>query len=818
MSRISPATRISLGLALLTVSILMVADVIDLVPDRSEAVLDARRKVCESLAVQFSRAAQKNDIATIQDALSVVVARNPDILSAALRSADGTVLARAGDHDRHWSQPESDRSTPTHAQVPIFKDQARWGTVEVRFEALGPGGILGIVTSPLVRLIAFTTLAGFLVYLLFLKTVLRHLDPSSVIPSRVKSAMDALAEGVVLMDTHERIVLANAAFAKQVGADASSLLGRRISQWRWSAPEFDTPSPGPPWAQAMATGRAQTGARLSLVRGSNRARTFIVNGAPILDRDGRARGALATFDDVTQLEETNAQLQQMLTKLEKSQEEVRRQNRDLQILASRDPLTRCLNRRSFFEKLEAGFAAARRYGHVLSCIMVDIDHFKAINDSHGHAAGDRALQQAADVLQSMLRTSDAICRYGGDEFCILLPHSDLEMAVSAAERLRRGVESQDYAGLHVTATFGVSSTELDAGSSQELLDQTDTALYQAKHNGRNCVARWDQSRVRADLVASSDRPQPGAERGRLDTNIPLHVVNAMMFALARRDIATAEHCRQAADLCVAMARDLMSPSDCFVLEVAAQLHDIGKLTVPDEILLKQGPLTEPEWKIMHNHDRQGVEIVAAIMSCPSLTDIIRSHHAWYSGHPTDPELPEGEEIPLGARILAIADAFSAMTSHRPYRRARSAEDAFEELRRCAGVQFDPGLVKRFIEAVESRDESRNADARGVSDAGKLEIGLEVERLSAALKASDLSMLSVTAGRLAAMAAKQGLHMLAGMAADVEKSAAEGDDLVKIMQLTTRLMNLCASSGDVYVRKAADPRADIQHAAAAGAPD
>ena len=142
-----------------------------------------------------------------------------------------------------------------------------------------------------------------------------------------------------------------------------------------------------------------------------------------------------------------------------------------------------------------------------------------------------------------------------------------------------------------------------------------------------------------------------------------------------------------------------------------RLHDIGKIGVPDSILLKPGPLTQDEWQVMTMHDHIGVEIIKSSFACSELAEIMTNHHAWYAGNPRSPELPTGDDIPLGARILAIADAFDAIVSDRVYRRGRSIEDAFAELRRCVGTQFDPELVEEFIACVLARDHSRRVAAR-----------------------------------------------------------------------------------------------------------
>jgi len=225
---------------------------------------------------------------------------------------------------------------------------------------------------------------------------------------------------------------------------------------------------------------------------------------------------MATFDDVTQLEEKNEQLEDMLGMLKKSRDEIRRQNRELQILATRDPLTDCLNRRAFFEKSEPVFETALRNGQQLACIMVDIDLFKSINDRYGHVKGDEVIRMVALTLQGSLRSSDTICRYGGEEFCITLPGLNIEQAIAMAMRARTNIaelnlpEIPTNSSLRVTASFGITTLDHEVADFAHFIDRADQALYISKNTGRNRVSVWDsETGVRnpdtpATLVAGAD--------------------------------------------------------------------------------------------------------------------------------------------------------------------------------------------------------------------------------------------------------------------------------------------------------------------------
>ena len=361
-------------------------------------------------------------------------------------------------------------------------------------------------------------------------------------------------------------------------------------------------------------------------------------------------------------------------------------------------MTQCLNRRAFFEELEKQLGVVEQKGLPISYVIMDVDHFKLVNDNHGHKVGDEVLQQIAQLLRAAVKDLGVVCRYGGEEFSILLPGQNIGQAAEVAEALRSCMAGTSIADLKVTSSFGVAQLDINAAEPLVALDQADKALYFAKRTGRNRVVRWDQV---PDGVEFSDasRSSTGNEPADGDTHIPFAAVSVLISALDCRDPNTAEHSRRVANLCVAMAVGQMSEEERYVLEVAALLHDIGKLSVPDSILLKPSPLTQDEWKVMDTHLRSGETTLKRAFASQQLIEILRTYRAAFGGDPHDLQLPSGEEIPRAARILHIADAFDAMISRRPYREEMSEAEAFSELRRCAGVQFDPELVERCISVI-----------------------------------------------------------------------------------------------------------------------
>ena len=797
MVRISAPTRISLTLACLCLSLLFAAQTLGLIPDQSRAVLDARKTFCKALAAQACWAAQKEDLKRLRDETARLMEKNDGVLSVAILRANGQRLVQVGNHPLQMKSSGAPGSSADRVEIPIHRGTTPWGKVQICFRPLNGKGGVWWFTAP-VRLILCLTLSTFLLSRLYLKRILHHLDPSSVVPDRVHSTLDALAEGVLVIDTNQQIVLANKAFVEKSGRSRDKLQGSKVSDLQWTRTDKDAPFP---WELAIRENAPQIGALLTMHSTPHHRCTFVVNATPVLGSDGKPRGAMATFDDVTSIEEKNQRLEEMLQSLKTSFEDVRQKNMELKVLAARDPLTGCLNRRSLFDAFVVEWQAAAAQGTFLSCVMVDVDHFKLVNDEHGHAAGDDVLRELSAALLEGVRKSDFVGRYGGEEFCLLLPRTSLQAAAAIAEKLRLRV-AEACISRKVTASFGVSSTEHGAHHPQELLEEADRAMYLSKKMGRNRVTVWSDA-----ITTQTESPKEdlGARltTSSLHAGVPIQSVNALMAALIFRDPMTAEHSRRVADLCVAAARGRMSEEQLYILEVAGLLHDMGKLGMPDSILLKPGPLTEEERRIMSTHDRIGVEILRDAFSSKELSDIVANSHAWFTGNPNEPNLPTGEDIPLGARLLTIADAYDAMTSDRVYRKARPPEAAFAELRRCAGEQFDAVLVERFIDVVSKNP--LHATHRAVSRQMALAMGIQAERIAIALEARDFASLASMAGQLVATTRDECWESVTAIAAKLRDAAKNDPDMFTLVSLTTELMQICNSSQESCLD-------EVQHAA------
>ena len=775
---------------MLAVTALLAADTLGLLPDDTQTKVGARAALCESVAVNCSIMAGNADRRGIQASLEALVERNPDVLSAALRRADGRIAVEINEHTPHWKLAEGSRSTSSQMFVPIFRGKQKWGEIEVRFAELKGSGWMSMLQSPLTKLIVFFAASCYLAFFFYLRRMLQQLDPSKVIPDRVRAALDALAEGLVVVDQSEHIVLANAAFARRVASKPDKLQAHLLSHFPWRLEDETAGQKNPsalPWNRAIAEGRPLLGETLRLRTEEGEELVFLVNATPVMGEGNASRGALVSFEDVTPLKKKQAELIQMLDMLKDSREQIRRQNDELQILATQDPLTGCLNRRSFFEKFESRFSEAQSGRFEISVVMVDIDHFKAFNDTHGHAFGDTVLKEVAGVLKSSIADDQVLCRFGGEEFCVLLPGKAIEPARAAAESFRAAIEAHQVDGLAVTASLGTSSLALGAASAEELLEQADKCLYVSKRNGRNRVTGWDE--VPDDLEVdeskvsrSGDAPNKAAA-----TSLPAESVAALVSALNFRDSMTADHSRRVAHLVAETATGLISVAEVRTVEVAALLHDIGKIAVPDAILLKPGPLDDEEWEVMKAHSRIGVEMVRTSFNCDPLTEILEAASAWYGGNPSNPGLPTGDAIPLGARIIAIADAYDSMTSEQVYRQSLTQTEAFNELRRCAGLQFDPQLVDRFICKIHALDHQLARPEAALSEQVSLHIGEQIERLAAALSRHDLEALEALTGHLKSTARKYGVGDVADAAEKLEQSLKVEPELSALIADTNQVV-------------------------------
>ena len=381
---------------------------------------------------------------------------------------------------------------------------------------------------------------------------------------------------------------------------------------------------------------------------------------------------------------------------------------EFQELSFKDPLTNLANRRGFFQAAQPEIANSQASQSDLSALMIDIDDFKLVNDIYGHFVGDCVLQSVAAECQKVLRQTDLLARFGGEEFIALLPGTPQEVAWLVAERLRSKVENlivyTNGYQVSVTISIGVCHLKDARGSLDALLTQADQAMYAAKGEGRNQVMTWDAElalRVRKDQFKTNS-PSGNWWRVRVDaTRIYDETIEGWAKALELRDKESKGHALRVTSMTIELARRLgVEDKDMVDMRRGAQLHDIGKIAIPDKILFKPGPLTEDEWEVMRKHPMYAFELLSPVTYLQKCVDIPYCHHEHWDGSGY-PRGLVGPQIPLAARIFTIIDVWDALSTDRCYRSAWQPEAVKKYIAEHSGKLFDPKIVDVFLEMLEN---------------------------------------------------------------------------------------------------------------------
>jgi diguanylate cyclase (GGDEF)-like protein len=403
-------------------------------------------------------------------------------------------------------------------------------------------------------------------------------------------------------------------------------------------------------------------------------------------------------EDERKLQGGNAELVEANRHLDKAREIAERSSRV-------DPLTGAYNRRQLEEVLEGELARGRREGGGPGVIMIDVDHFKRINDMYGHAAGDAVLVEVAGRLDSAVRGYDTIARWGGEEFCVLVPGAadDATLALTAHKLLRVVSDTPIVLGERQTipVTVSIGAARAAGGlSTDALVDAADQALYAAKRRGRDQVCVFGQ--LDPDELLHQEEPDS------------IRTAQAFSISASVREGMQEEHNQQVAHLAGRIAEVLGKPEPFVLLcQLGGWLHDVGKVAVPEVILAKRGPLDDGEWSTMRCHPLVGEQIIDRVPGLSEATDAVRHHHERFDGSGY-PDGLKGDEIPLEARIVAVADAYSAITADRTYRRSRDQAAAVKELRASAGTHLDPRLVDALVLVLrqDAHETQRRLEALG----------------------------------------------------------------------------------------------------------
>ncbi len=393
-----------------------------------------------------------------------------------------------------------------------------------------------------------------------------------------------------------------------------------------------------------------------------------------------------------------------------------------------DGLTGIKTRGFFWEAMQSEWKRASRSGRAFSVVLIDLDKFKEVNDTMGHLEGDLVLARVGRLLEQKCRQSNIVARYGGDEFIILMPETGLEQAQILSERLRLWVATDPMLSEHhITGSFGVASFPLHGFAAEDIIRLADSGMYISKHAGGNRVSMVELSAsdegvtVKRQMMSSFiegflQRDHTGSEHveevvsavirvGGAGENCHPGILREAIEALARasesRETYAAGQAERVVRCSELLGRALdLPPNELDDLQFAARVHDIGKLFLPEKILNKAGPLTEDEFYLMKQHPQMGAEIVATLPDSEQIQSAVEHHHEAFDGTGYPAGL-RGEQIPLLARIIGLADAFVNMTGERPFAPAKTSEEALTELEKFSGTRYDGMLVRMLIRQLKA---------------------------------------------------------------------------------------------------------------------
>ncbi len=377
-------------------------------------------------------------------------------------------------------------------------------------------------------------------------------------------------------------------------------------------------------------------------------------------------------ENKSELKKTNRELENLISKLTTAEEALDYSEEKLYYLSYHDQLTG-LNNRFFFEARLKQLESKAEYP--LTVISTDIDGLKLLNDTLGHAAGDRLLKICADILNENLGHSGILARVGGDEFSAILPLTGKEESECLARQVRYRLAhyNQHNPDLPLSISMGIATAEKSGTTLKKVFKEAEDEMFKDKLHRTN-----------------------SARNG---------IVQSLMMALAERDYISQGHVQRLEKMCLAVGEKInLHSAQLANLALLAQVHDLGKVGIPDQILFKPGPLSEDEWKAMKQHSEKGYRIASTSCNLEGVADLILKHHERWdgSGYPLG---LQGKEIPIECRILSIAEAYDVMTSHRPYQDAVPEEKALEEIRKQAGAQFDPELARVFIATISGEQQN-----------------------------------------------------------------------------------------------------------------
>ena len=791
MPRLKITYKMAIILATMSFGPMLAGGISGMIPFENNQAQRDRQDISRQLAAGCSSYLSNKDNNGLQKSCRAALIQIADLKSLSIIRHDAMVLYASPDHNRHWTLKPDEPSNINQVRIPLDRGNKTFAELEIAFEPISQSYGPTLVKWLILLLVGFALNFGSFSF--FLSRTLGVLDPKSAVPKRVRNTLDTLVGGVVILDSTGKIILVNDSFSKGVDRRTDELLGESLSELPWRKETNEEW----PWDYALREHAQKTAVKVHLTRGLEKELTFVVNATPVLDGDERVSGALISFEDITVMESQRKDLLQALSDLELSKEQIRRQNEVLHELASRDGLTGALNRRALFEKIEANWTERNKGDRGLITIMMDVDHFKKLNDQHGHAAGDAVLKDLVKTVEKLIGTSATLARYGGEEFCVTMDAATVDEGVAMAEQIRVGIQRHLADPFNVTASIGISSSNFGASSLQAQIEQSDRALYAAKHGGRNAVRCWN---LQLEIDAQEADRKKATKLSSLDIEehpISYHSVVTLNAAMSHRLPDIAAHSHRVAEMSVVLARGMMSIAQLYALEIAAMLHDVGVVGTPDaDSIVLLHSLTPQHDALIANHIRVGTEIAKTVFHADELLDILR-----YQSHPFGGSGDVvGEAIPLGARIIAIVNAYDAMTSELVGTPC-SHEVAIERLRNGSGTLYDPTLVEKFTDSPMGWRSAGLSIESDMNDQHAIMIGYQLERVIHGFDSRNPLVLKSRLQTLQDIAHTIDMPIIAAIIQELaseadRKAVADWDSLLPMLQ---DLIELCLTIQRAYLR-------------------
>ncbi len=519
--------------------------------------------------------------------------------------------------------------------------------------------------------------------------------------------LNSIHEHVIYHDFHNSLVWVNKAAADSVGKRQEELVGKKCYKvWH----NRDIPCAGCPVIKARDTGLHQESEIIS-----PDGRSWLVSGCPLKNLNGETVGMVETTLEITKRKNTEASLGRLNKALLKSHERMKK-------LIVKDSLTGLYNNKYLNDIVEAEFSRAKRHYHSFSMILFDIDYFKSINDVYGHNFGDSVLKQFARQLKRMVRRYDIVIRSGGEEFIVLCPGTDKVTSLKLASRMLDDFSIREFGNNKQKIKFSLSMAVVGYPSDKmiklngvdkvvlegrDLINIGYKILSKVKEAGGNRVYSSEDTSLDKEIESEivTEDANLNFLKGKLEhlTKEANQNLIESVFAFAKtielKDHYTGEHVEQTVQYATTIAEALSLPKDeVEKVREAAILHDLGKIGISEDILCKRKKLTKKEYGIIKKHPQIGVDIIRPIHALHDLIPYILYHHERWNGQGY-PHGLKGEEIPLGARIVAVADVYQALISDRPYRAAYPENEAIDIIKESAGSDFDPEIVDVFIKVL-----------------------------------------------------------------------------------------------------------------------